>query len=133
MKQKNIFFQRKVVCLMTNKKTKTEYFNELKSIPAVAENEDMVKFIDHEIELLAKKSASKKATKNKVENEGFKATIMSTLYAFENPVTVTELQKSNEELNALSNQRVSAILRQMVESGEVVKVVDKKKALFSVA
>ena len=133
MKQKNIFFQRKVVCLMTNKKTKTEYFNELKSIPAVAENEDMVKFIDHEIELLAKKSASKKATKNKVENEGFKATIMSTLSAFENPVTVTELQKSNEELNALSNQRVSAILRQMVESGEVVKVVDKKKALFSVA
>jgi hypothetical protein len=36
-------------------------------------------------------------------------------------------------LGGLSNQRVSALLRQLVESGEVVKTIDKKKSYFAVA
>ena len=46
-------------------------------------------------------------------------------------MTVSDIQSKSETLSALSNQKVSALLRQLVEAGEVVKVVDKKKSYFS--
>ena len=47
--------------------------------------------------------------------------------------TVTELNKEVDVLNDLSNQRISAILRQMVDAGKVEKVVDKRKSYFRMA
>lgn len=114
---------------MANKKTKKEMFNEVLAI--VKDNKELVDFINHEIELLDKKSANKKATKTQTENIGYKAEIKSVLT--ENGATVTEIQGKSETLAGLSNQRVSALLRQMVESGEVVKTVDKKKSYFAIA
>lgn len=116
---------------MTNKMTKRDYFNAIKAIDEVAANADMVAFIDHEIELLDKKASSKKATKTQEENVGIKAEILSVLTS--EGATVTDIQSKSEMLGGLSNQRVSALLRQLVESGEVVKTIDKKKSYFSVA
>ena len=113
------------------KVTKKEMFEMLKGVAGVAENADMVAFIDHEIELLNKKSANKKATKTQEENVGIKAEILENLT--ETGVTVSELQAKSETLSALSNQRVSALLRQLIEDGKVVKTVDKKKSYFSLA
>ena len=48
-------------------------------------------------------------------------------------MTVTEIQSKDNVLGDLSNQKVSALIRQLVESGEVVKTVDKKKSYFSLA
>ncbi len=76
------------------------------------------------------KASNKKPTANQKENEGFKNTIHETLMQ-NGALTVTELQAKNETLAGLSNQRVSAILRQMVLAGEVEKTVDKKKSYFS--
>lgn len=114
---------------MAYKKTKKEMFNEILAI--VKDNEEMRDFIKHEIDLLDKKSANKRATKTQVENEGFKAEIKSVLT--ENGSTVTEIQGKSEILAGLSNQRVSALLRQMVADGEVVKTIDKKKSYFAIA
>ena len=114
---------------MANKKTKKEMFNEILAI--VKDNEELGDFIKHEIELLDKKSANKRATKTQTENIGYKAEIKSVLT--ENGATVTEIQSKSEILAGLSNQRVSALLRQMVESGEVIKTVDKKKSYFAIA
>lgn len=116
---------------MTNKMTKRDYFNAIKAIDEVAANADMVAFIDHEIELLDKKASNKKATKTQEENVGIKAEILSVLTS--EGATVTDIQSKSEMLGGLSNQRVSALLRQLVESGEVVKTIDKKKSYFSVA
>lgn len=116
---------------MTNKMTKRDYFNAIKAIDEVAANADMVAFIDHEIELLDKKASNKKATKTQAENVGIKAEILSVLTS--EGATVTDIQSKSEMLGGLSNQRVSALLRQLVESGEVVKTIDKKKSYFSVA
>lgn len=113
------------------KVTKKEMFEMLKGVAGVAENADMVAFIDHEIELLNKKSANKKATKTQEENVGIKAEILNVLTA--DGATVSEIQAKSDVLSALSNQRVSALLRQLVESGSVVKTVDKKKSYFSLA
>lgn len=116
---------------MANKITKVEMFEAIKAVEAVAVNEEMVKFIDHEIELLNKKSANKKATKTQEENVGFKAEIKRVLEEAEGGMTVTEIQAKSEVLGGLSNQRVSALLRQLKDEGVVDKTIDKKKSYFS--
>ena len=45
-------------------------------------------------------------------------------------MTVTDVQKSCDELAELSNQRVSALLRQLKDDGKVERVEDKRKAYF---
>ena len=93
-----------------------------------------VTVIDHELELLAKKNASeKKPTAQQVANEGLKQTIIEVLTNNGGLMTVTDVQKSCEELSALSNQRVSALLRQLKDDGMVERVEDKRKAFFKVA
>ena len=111
------------------KVTKAEMFAMIKEVEGVKENADMVAFIDHELELLAKKSANKKPTKTQEENENLKVVILDSLT--NEGMTVTELQAKSEVLSGLSNQRVSALLRQLVADGKVVKNVDKKKSYFS--
>ena len=111
--------------------TKAQMFGMIKNVEGVKENADMVAFIDHELELIAKKSANKKPTKTQEENENIKVDILDNLS--ENGVTVSELQTKSTLLGSLSNQRVSALLRQLIDAGKVVKTVDKKKAYFSLA
>ena len=47
--------------------------------------------------------------------------------------TVTDLIKGVPGLADYSNQRVSALLRQMIEANTVVKTIDKRKSYFSLA
>ena len=119
---------------MTNKKmTKREKFEMLKAIKAVSDNPILVEFIDHELELLAKKNASeKKPTAQQMLNEGIKQTIVDVLTENGGLMTVTDIQKSHAELAELSNQRVSALLRQLVADGYVERVEDKRKAYFTI-
>ena len=115
---------------MTNKKmTKREMFLQIKNSYNLTPAE--VAFIDHELELLAKKnSADKKPTAQQMANEGLKSVILNVLIENGGLMTVTDVQKSCEELSALSNQRVSALLRQMRDDGKVERVEDKRKAYF---
>ena len=115
---------------MTNKKmTKREMFEQIKANYQLTEAERA--FIDHELELLAKKnSAEKKPTAQQVANEGLKSTIIEVLTDNGGLMTVTDVQKSCEELSALSNQRVSALLRQLKDDGKVERVEEKRKAYF---
>ena len=84
-------------------------------------------------EQLAKRSTSKTPTKTQKLNEGIMDTIEDALVAVDKPVTVTELIASDEGLKNLTNQKVSALLRKMVEANRVVKTIEGKKALFAVA
>ena len=115
---------------MSNKKmTKREMFEQIKANYKLTDAE--VAFIDHELELLAKKnSAEKKPTAQQVANEGLKQTIIKVLTDNGGLMTVTDVQKSCEELSALSNQRVSALLRQLKDDSKVERVEDKRKAYF---
>lgn len=119
---------------MENKKvTKREYFNTLRGIVENLDREDLVEFIDHEIELLNKKATSKKPTKIQVENENIKGLILEGLKNLGKPVTISELQESDENLANLSNQKISALLTQLIKDNKVVRVEDKRKAYFSLA
>ena len=110
------------------KLTKKDYFNELKGL--VSDRQDLVDFIDHEIELLSKKSSRTAPTKTQVENEFVKEKIVATLVELNKFVTITELQEANVELANYSNQKISALLKQLVETNQVLRQVDKKKAYF---
>lgn len=115
---------------MANKITKKEMFTMIKA--QVKDNAEMVAFIDHEIELLDKKASNKKITKTQEANVGIKSTILAVLEGGKS-MTVTEMQGASAELGELSNQKVSALVRQLVEAGEVVKTIDKKVSRFSLA
>lgn len=117
--------------MMNKKMTKREKFEMLKAIPEVSANEMLMEFIDHELELLAKKNASeKKPTAQQVANEGIKEAIYDFLAECGEQMTVTDIQKGCPECAEMSNQRVSALLRQMKEDGKVERIEDKRKAYF---
>ena len=110
------------------KLTKKDYFNELKGL--VSDRQDLVDFIDHEIGLLSKKSSKTTPTKTQVENEKIKEKIVATLVELGKYVTITDIQNANTELADLSNQKISALLKQLYDNKIIEKVVDKKKAYF---
>ena len=119
---------------MTNKKmTKREKFEMLKALSEVQANPMLTEFIDHELELLAKKNASeKKPTAQQMANEGLKQIIIDVLTENGGLMTVTDVQKSCAELAELSNQRISALLRQLKDDKMVDRVEDKRKAYFTI-
>ena len=114
---------------MEKKITKKEMFAQIREV--VADNADMVAFIDHEIELLSKKSGSKKPTKTQIENEGIKNTILTILT--ENGMTASEVLASSDEFEGMSNQKISALLNQLVKEGKAIKDTDSKKSVFKIA
>lgn len=118
--------------MMNEKKiTKAQKFAMLKAIPAVAENEMLVEFIDHEMELLAKKnSADKKPTAQQTANAEIAKAIVETMSAEPNRLfTITEIIKSVPACAELTNQRVSAIVRGLIDVS-VERVEEKRKAYF---
>lgn len=79
-------------------------------------------------------SGSSKPTKTQLENEAIKENILTVLS--DEGQTVSEiLPQLDETLSSkpLTNQRVSALLRQLIEAKSVVKTIDKKTSLFSLA
>ena len=72
---------------------------------------------------LVKKSASRsKASKANAElNAQIGEVIVSVLASSDEPMTVTEINKSCDELSEYSNQKLSAVLRNLVADKRVVK------------
>lgn len=111
--------------------TKREMFAHIASVNA--SDAEIVEFCEKEIARLDARKGSKTLTKTQKANEGVKDAIAEALGSFESGATVTEIIKSSEALSEFSNQKISALLRKMVEEGRVVKTVEGKKALFSLA
>ena len=116
---------------MANKITKKEVINAMLADVAINGNATYVAYLENELALIEKKAANKKSTKTQEENKGIKSVILDTLTSIGSG-TITDIQNANSDLAKLSNQKVSALVRQLVENGEVVKTTDKKKSIFSV-
>lgn len=86
-------------------------------------------FLKQRAELHAKKNASRKPTKAQTENEVIKGQIVEFLKDG-NSYTVGEIQKA---VGLESNQKTSALVRQLKEVGVVVRKEEKGKAYFSLA
>lgn len=124
---------------MAEKKiTKREVVTMMLADENIKQNDMFVAYLENELTLLTKKAENKKATKNQTENAEIKEVILSVLAEMSNGGRATDIMNAVKSIDAekyatLTNQRVSAILKQMVEEGTVVKTVDKKVSTFSLA
>lgn len=113
------------------KLTKREKFEMVLAVPAIAENEVLREFIQHEMDLLVKKnSGEKKPTATQVVNEGIKSAILE--FVNENPklFTITDFIKQVPECADMSNQRVNALVRQLLKAELVDRTEIKGRAYF---
>lgn len=73
-------------------------------------------------------NGERKPTKAQVENEGIKGEILDYL----KDGTYRSATEVGEQFG-ISNQKASALLKQMVDAGSVKRVQDKRKSYFTVA
>lgn len=123
---------------MTNTNGKVTIRGQFEAVKAVllanGENE-LAEFIDGRIAQTVKKnSTERKPTAKQIENDGFKSDILGwmendTVYA------AGDILKGVPSIVAsgMSINRVSALMTQLVESGAVIKTVDKRKNFYSLA
>lgn len=123
---------------MEKKITKKEMFAQVIAMAQGQEvsvsADEIVAFAEHEIELLNKKAGtkSKKETANDTENARLMEVIVEILTGSEKAMTVSELMTANADLGELSNQKVSALMKKLVDGGRVQKSTDKRKSVFSI-
>lgn len=120
----------------TKKITKRDRYNALLSIPAVANDPEMVEFIEHEIDLLNRKNTTKdgekRLTKTQTENAKVAEEILSYmeidhLYA---PADLIKLVPACAEYSV---PKISAVVRPLVDDNKIVKVNDKRKVYYKLA
>jgi DNA-binding transcriptional ArsR family regulator len=107
--------------------TKKEKFAKIANL--LADHEDIVEFCNHEIDLLSRKRSTTKPTKTQRENEGIKERILATLT--EEPMTIGEINAAME--TEYSPQKMSALLKQLVDTKKVIKDTIGKVPYFSLA
>ena len=119
---------------MAEKKiTKREKFEMLKALNEVKGNPMLVEFIDHELDLLAKKNASGegKMTASQKANEELKEKILEEMSANPNRLySISEMIKVFECCKDLSLPKVTALVTQMTKADLVERVEEKRKAYF---
>ena len=108
--------------------TKKEMFTQIKShLTDVNE----IAFIEHEIELLENKaSQTRKPNSTQIANESFKNAIVKFLQNG-GKFTITEMLEQCDDIALLTNQRVSALVKQLVDENIVERTTEKRKAFFS--
>lgn len=117
---------------MEKKVTKKERFAKLYALVENSNAEDkadLLGFIDHEVELLEKKSSKVTLTATQKANLEVLEVIKEVLADKPNS-TVSELIK-DEKLSAYTNQKISALLKKLIDGGEVEKSTDKKVSRFA--
>lgn len=121
--------------MATSKITVRSQFEAVKAVLIETGHTDLADFIDGRIaQTIKKNSTERKPTAKQVENEGYKSDILAwmdtdTVYAAGDVLKgVPSIVASGMSVN-----RVSALLTQLVESGALVKTVDKRKNFYSLA
>ena len=95
-------------------------------------SEEEMNFLVERKEMHSKKNSSRKPTKAQEANEGIKAEILEGMVEGK-AYTITEMIKSISACSDLTNQRVSALVRQLKEATLVVRTEEKGKAYFTKA
>lgn len=96
-------------------------------------NEDAVNYAKAELEKLDTRNQNKRPTARQVENEELVEVVFETLATSDKPLMVKEIVLANDKLSDLSYQRVSALVKKLVDTNRVVRTVIKKNSYFSVA
>ena len=109
--------------------TKVDMWESIKAVNGLSDKQ--VAFLEHEIELLNKKSqAIRKPTPRQVENETTKDKIVGEMNAGID-YTITDINKNFACAKDLSSQKVSALVSQLVAENRLVRTEKGKSATFS--
>lgn len=114
--------------------TKKENFYKIIEVLQANNRNDLIEVMEHEIELIEKKAMNSKKTKTQEANEVIKDLIIAELVRIATPVTITELLQQSKELADMtnnSNQKVSALMTQLKDTGKVIREQVGKKATFT--
>ena len=121
--------------MTTKKMTKRDYFNILRNAyPTTADNyNEVIEFIDHELELLARKNMTptgeKKLTAAQLENEKLKEAILENMEP-NRLYSISEMMKEFECISGFTLPKVSALITQLKNVGKVIRIEEKRKAYF---
>ena len=120
---------------MEKKITKKEMYTLIANLNA--SNKDIVDFCNHEIELLERKKSNGNAKANE-KMEYAVELVYNALARAGVPVSASELiakgglDELANESGVVSTQKVSALLKKLVDGGKVEKYTDKKKTYFRI-
>lgn len=89
---------------------------------------DDAAFIQHEIDLLAKKADEKKPTAKQTANSSIKDTIYAEMEP-EKLYSITDMMKTLPSCADMSNQRVTSLVKQMMPE-RIERVEIKRRAFF---
>lgn len=119
----------KELITMAKKMTIVEQYEAIISKIEGVVSQDEIAFLKERAEMVAKKNATRKPTKAQAENEDLKAKILEVM---EDGVsyTVTDIMK---KVGLESNQKTSALVRQLKDADLVVRTEAKGKAWFTKA
>lgn len=115
--------------------TKRDYFNKI--MTTMANDNEIVEFCKHEIELLDKKKTNGKAKVNETLDKSLDL-VYNALAEIGSPCTATELIAKSDlspianDLGVVTTQKVSSYLNKLVDCGKVSKATDKKKTYFTI-
>lgn len=117
--------------MATKKMTKREMYEQ---ILAHTTDKAEQEFLKHELELLAKKNATKsdKLTPTQEANEATKSAIVDYLTEHGKSMTITQMIKDIPACAGMTNQKVSALVRQLYQSMVVLREEVKGVAYFSI-
>lgn len=111
---------------------KLTYIDALNAAIELTEGEVREKLIALRDVTAKRNTADRKPTKTQQANEGIKAEILDFL-ADGGKYTVTEIMAGVPSLADASNQKAASLVRQLAESGAVVREEIKRKAYFHLA
>ena len=122
--------------MATTKMTQKDYFNAIIDLAKENDRPDIVEFAEGRIEMLNRKSSSKKQTATQKTNEEIKVRILEVLTENDTPMTCTGLIESGRFDSfdiRITNQKMSAVLSQLVKAGKVEKKIEKRVSYFEIA
>ena len=108
------------------------YAQALEVAIAVVDGEVKDKLVALKASIEKRNSADRKPTKTQQANEGIKADILAFL-ADGGKYTVTEIMAGVPSLADASNQKAASLVRQLKDSGAIVREEIKRKAYFHLA
>ena len=114
---------------MATKMTIAEKYENIIEKAKALLSEEEVAFLTERKEMHLKKNSSRKPTKAQEENEVIKENILNFM---EKGVTYT-ISQIQKGVGLESNQKTSALVRQLKENGLVVRTEEKGKAYFALA
>jgi arginine repressor len=113
--------------------TKRELFNALVAIVEGAEVENQAELVEglrHEIELLDNRKSYKSDKPTKAQKERLEQAEKVAAVLGDEGMTATDVIAAVNDENIRSTQKVSALMKVLINDGRAVKVKDGKKVLF---